>query len=80
MLYECHLEDFVWRAFPQVEELVVCFGILPDYAMSALCEFYCNSYFPLAYVVLPLRNFFPVHFAGLVKKPNHSISTLLSLG
>ena len=46
--------------------------MLPDYATSALCEFYLNSCFLLAPVVLPLCDFSPVHFAGLVKECNHT--------
>ena len=65
MLFECHLEDFVWHSICQVGGLLDCFGMLPDYTTSALCKFYCNGSFLFALVVLPLCNFFPVHFASL---------------
>ena len=46
--------------------------MLPDYAASVLCKFYCNSRFPLAPVVFPLCDSSPVCFASLVKERNHS--------
>ena len=54
--------------------------MLPDYAASVLCEFYCNGRFPLAPVVLPLCDFSPVCFAGLVKKCNHPARALFRFG
>ena len=54
--------------------------MLLGYAASALCKFYCNSYFPLASVVLPLCDFSPVCFASLVKKRNHPAPTLFRFG
>ena len=39
--FECYLEDFIWGSIHQVGWWLVCFGMLPNYAMSALCEFYC---------------------------------------
>ena len=80
MLFECHLEDFVWRSICQVGGWLVCFGMLPDYATSALCEFYCNCCFPLAPVVLPLCDFSPVCFASLIKECNHLACALFRFG
>ena len=54
--------------------------MLPDYAASVLCKFYCNGCFPLAPVVFPLCDFFLVHFAGLVKKRNHPARALFKFG
>ena len=80
MLFEFYLKDFVWHSICQVGGWLVCFDMLLDYAASAFCKFYCNGCFPFVLVVLPLCDFFSVHFAGLVKKSNHSIGTLLRLG
>ena len=54
--------------------------MLPDYAASTLCKFYCNGCFPLAPVVLPLYDFSPVRFAGLVKKRYHCARALFEFG
>ena len=54
--------------------------MLPDYAAFALCEFYCDGCFPLASVVLSLRDFPPVHFAGLVEKCNHFVCAFFRFG
>ena len=54
--------------------------MLPDYAMSALCKFYCNGCFPLAPVVLPLCDFSPVCFATLVEEHNHPACALFEFG
>ena len=52
----------------------------PDYAASVLCEFNCNGRFSLASVILPLCDFPPVRFAGLVKIHNHPVCALIRLG
>ena len=54
--------------------------MLPDYAASALCKFYCNCRFLLAPVVFPLCDFFPVRFAGLIEKCYHYARTLFEFG
>ena len=54
--------------------------MLPDYAASALCKFYCNGCFPLAPVILPLCDFSPVHFAGFVEKCHHCARALFGFG
>ena len=80
MPFECHLKDFVWRSICQVRGWLVSFGMLPDYITFALCKFYCNGCFPFALVVFSLCDFSPIHFAGLVKKHNHSAHAFFRFG
>ena len=49
-------------------------------AAPLLCKFYYNGCFPLAPVFLLFCDFFSVRFPGFVKKCNHFICMLLSIG
>ena len=80
MPFECHLEDFFWRSICQVGGWLVCFGMLPDYAPSALCKFYCNGCYPFAPAVFSLCNFSPVCCASLIEKCTHPACALLKVG
>ena len=78
--FERPLEDLVWCHICQVGKWLVCSGMLPEYATSALCKFYCNGCFPLAPVVLLLQDFSLVYCAGLIEKCYHCVRALFGFG